>query len=126
LLVLDPTRLGNQIYRECKTLVNGSWKHHPVSKMWQPYLYSLCDYALIGLEVLRERGRYYPHHITWFKSKQKEFKDTGRPWFIGIEAFHLSHRLNLLFKLPGHYTQYFQEPVPKAKPEYYWPVRLKK
>ena len=32
--VLDPSRLGNQFYREGLTLLRGKWPNHPASKMW--------------------------------------------------------------------------------------------
>jgi hypothetical protein len=34
---LDKSRLGNQVWREAKTLINGGWKHHPVAKLWADY-----------------------------------------------------------------------------------------
>lgn len=140
---LDPTRLGNQIWRECKTLLNGGWPHHPVAKMWAPYKGALCNYMWAGITELMNRShidaikacsldRYvvsmYPHpeHNYWL-NRQYEV-----PYFIGNEEFHLSHRLNLLWKgqqdvISGRsstnwYTNYFSEPVPTSKPDYYWPT----
>ena len=43
------------------------------------------------------------------------------PPFIGNPDFHLSHRLNLLWKDPEWYSTYFEEPVPTSKPPYLWP-----
>lgn len=95
---LDKSRLGNQVYREAKTILNGGWSNHPVSKMWEGYEYSLCDYCLDGLRVLRERCTPYPKWEIYFTEKQKHYKNTGRPPFIGNEKFHASHRSHLLFK----------------------------
>lgn len=104
---LDPSRLGNQIYRECKTIVNGGWKNHSVSKMWKNHKYALCEYALVGLYVLRtERNRPYPHWEQWFAEKQKTFENTGLPAIIGREDFHDSHKSNLLRKDPEYYGQF--------------------
>jgi len=118
---LDSKRLGNQIYRECLTLIKGKWKNHPVSKMWKGYEYALCEYALIGLDVLKKRGRNYPHWVEWFKQKQKEFPNTGKPFFIGNKKFHDSHKSNLLRKNMEYYKQ-FKWNVPNNLP-YVWPSR---
>lgn len=103
---LDGKRLGNQIYRECKTVVNGGWKYHPVSIIWKDHKYALCEYALIGLKVLRERGRFYPHWVEWFKNKQDEFLDTGLPSIVGNKHFHDSHKSNLLRRDKQFYGKY--------------------
>ncbi len=109
--VLDPKRLGNQIYRECKTLINGKWKNHPVSKMWEGYKRELCKYALAGLEELKKRGRYYPHHVKFFTDKMKTFKDNGVPFWLGNRKYHASHRSNLLRKDKDWYSKFnWKEP----------------
>ena len=123
LKTLDPSRLGNQIYREARTLVNGGWENHPASKMWRGYEYSLCEYALEGLKVLRERGRPYPHWERWFKEKQREFSNTGKPPWVGNEEFHASHRSNLLRKDKEWYSQ-FGWTEPDDLP-YVWGTSLK-
>jgi hypothetical protein len=122
LLTLDKTRLGNQIYREAKTLLNGGWANHPVSKIWTPHKEALAEYCLIGLDILVNRA--------WLKIEKAEplrdfFLSFAMPHYtlpdiVGYEPFHLSHRLNLLYKLPKHYSQYFTESVPEEKPEYVW------
>ena len=118
---LDPKRLGNQIYREAKTLVSGKWPNHPVSKMWINYRYSLCDYAIAGLFELKRRGRDYPHWFKWFSDMQQTFENTGKPSFVGNEAFHESHRSNLLRKNKEYYSQ-FNWQVPDDLP-YIWPTK---
>ena len=119
---LDPKRLGNQIYRECLNLVRGGWKNHPASKMWQGYEYALCEYSLVGLEVLKERGKDYPHHRETFLEIQRNYPDTGLPPWIGDEAFHASHRSNLLRKNIDYYSQFgWTEPTDL---EYIWPSKL--
>lgn len=130
---LDKSRLGNQIWRECKTLLNGGWANHPAAKMWQNYKPALALYGYRGLCELLERG-----HINTdaFLSNQEYFwnlmpkssictiaeSQIILPPFIGNEEFHRSHRLNLLFKNPSHYSKFFKEPVPLTKPEYVWPI----
>ena len=117
---LDPSRLGNQAYRECKTLVNGGWRNHPASKMWRGYERELCLYALACLTELMVRGRYYPTHIEFFKNKMKMFADRGKPAWLGDERLHASHRSNLLRKNKEYYSQFgWKEP---DNLEYYWPI----
>lgn len=94
---LDRTRLGNQAYRECKTLVNGGWPSHPASIMWRGHESSLCDYAMACLYELNRRGFHYPRHFSWFVEKKHEFPDTGKPPWIGGEI-HARHRAILLGK----------------------------
>jgi len=117
--VLDNKRLGNQIYRECLTLIRGGWPNHPVSKMWAKHKHSLAKYSLEGLEELKRRGREYPHHFLTFQKYLEQFEDTGKPSFVGDENFHSSHRAALLFKNLQHYSQFNWEELPKI--EYIWP-----
>lgn len=117
---LDPSRLGNQIYRECKTLVNGGWKNHPASKMWRGYEYSLCLYALTGLVVLSYRGKHYQHHYDWFIDKIRQFEYSDPPPWLGREDIHSSHRSNLLRKDPEWYGKFGWSEAPSEG--YVWPV----
>ena len=119
---LDNVRLRNQILRECKTLISGGWSNHPAAKMWLGYEHALCEYAIVGLEVIRLRG--YPRiKLAWmpfWTKKQKTFKDTGMPPFVGNEEFHASHRSNLLRKDPEWYGKFgWTEPDDL---EYIWPI----
>lgn len=122
--VLDPKRLGNQIYRECKTLVKGGWPNHPVAKMWEHHKIALCQYAIAGLEELRSRGRNYPHHFKYFRNKLRYLRSKGHieelPSWVGSRKFHESHRSNLLRKDPEHYRKFW----PKLRDDlpYVWPV----
>jgi len=120
---LDKSRLGNQIWRECKTLISGGWANHPVAKMWAPYKHALAEYSLHGLNELLNRGHIHPDSYTklslfFLNYIQRPYDD---PPFLGDEDFHLSHRLNLLWKDPTWYSNYFTEPVPTTKPDYIWP-----
>lgn len=135
---LDKSRLGNQIWRECKTLLNGGWANHPVAKMWADYKQSLSEYCLHGLSELDNRKDINPNTsvslYNWFlQFKPFEYSTCGpiypfpeqtiafQPPFIGNPEFHLSHRLNLLWKDPEWYSQFFDEPIPTSKPNYIWP-----
>lgn len=117
---LDPTRLGNQIYREGLTLIRGGWPNHPASKMWRGHEHSLASYLLIGLQELTRRGLHYPHHYLTVEKYLQEFPDTGLPFWLGDPKVHASHRSNLLRKNPRFYGQ-FGWSEPDNLP-YVWPV----
>lgn len=127
--VLDNKRLGNQIYRECLTLIRGGWRNHPCSKMWFPkYIHSLAEYALCGLNELKKRGRDYPHHRETFLHIFNNSINTGEPAWFGDDRIHSSHRRALLYKNPEWYSQFGwteQPDVPneQGKLNYYWPVK---
>lgn len=121
---LDKSRLGNQIWRECKTLISGGWSNHPVAKMWADYKPALALYALDGIHELVNRQDIQPNKAqelsTYFCQFCTHTSDELPP-FIGNEDFHRSHRLNLLWKDPKWYSQFFDEPIPTSKPDYIWP-----
>lgn len=124
---LDPSRLGNQIYRECLTLVRGGWPNHPASRMWQGYEYWLCEYALEGLQELTRRGKHYPQHYETFERLQKDFEKSPLPWWLGDDRLHSSHRAALLYKDYRWYSQFGwteETPIPNSKGSlpYFWPV----
>lgn len=119
LRTLDPTRLGNQVYREGFTLLRGGWPNHPASKMWRGYEVALAHYIWVGLDVLAERGKFYDHHRFELEPYLKRKKITLPPW-IGDPAFHASHRSNLLRKDPLWYSQ-FGWTEPEDLP-YIWPL----
>lgn len=118
---LDPDRLGNQVYREGKTLISGGWDNHPAAWMWHGHFHHLALYCIAGLDELTKRGRHYPHHYEFFREQLEMYDDTGPPYWLGNEAFHSSHRSNLLDKRPLWYRKFgWTEPDNLA---YVWPVK---
>jgi hypothetical protein len=114
--VLDPKRLGNQAYRECKTLMRGGWANHPASKMWRGFESALARYALALFRELTRRGRHYPVHILFFEPL---VTSNALPSWLGDERLHSSHRAALLRKDPVWYGKYgWDDDVS----EYFWPV----
>jgi hypothetical protein len=98
---LDSKRLGNQVYREAKTLICGGWEHHPAAKLWAKHKYALACYALYGLDELEKRGRSYPRWVEFFREQQRLGWQTGDrncPPLVGHEPFHSGHRAALLAK----------------------------
>jgi hypothetical protein len=125
--VLDPNRLGNQVYREGLTLIRGGWPHHPVSRMWHGYKHALAIYCLAGLDELLRRGRDYPHHRETFEKYLQEFPDTGMPIWLGCDKLHSSHRAILLWKQPEWYNKFGWREKPLGPNEngrfpYFWPI----
>jgi hypothetical protein len=119
---LDPRRLGNQIYREAKTLITGGWPNHPAAKLWANHRHALADYALHGLTELSHRGRHYEHWFQFFGEVYTQTPDTGLPAIIGYEPFHAGHRAALLAKDPAWYSQFgwAEIPQPNTKLAYIW------
>lgn len=123
-MVLDPSRLGNQAYRECKTLISGGWNNHPAAKMWKGYESALARYALACFAELASRGKHYPTHVQYFT--QFVVDDRLPPWF-GDDRLHSSHRAALLYKLPQWYGVFEWKELPavpndKGSLPYFWPV----
>ncbi len=97
--VLDPSRLGNQLYREGITLIRGNWSNHPASKMWQGHFWALGKYLLACATVLEtERGLSYPKSVNEIRRIMRKHKNHSMPGWLGDEKIHSSHRANLLLK----------------------------
>ena len=82
------------------------WRNHPAAKMWQGYEDALVEYAI---EICKEwiRRGYNDSLLPFFQDYQNvDGKFGGVPEIIGNEAFHASHRSNLLRKDFAHYSQF--------------------
>lgn len=119
--VLDRKRLGKQRLEAHQILgaLSGQstgWKNHPATKMWAGHVGALKVYYNDCLREWERRG-YYNNLLRyiWIPSDESI---VAPPWF-GNEAFHLSHRSNLLRKLPEHYRIYWPDD-PDDLP-YVWP-----
>lgn len=126
--VLDMKRLGKQRVETLQIMhaifdPTYGWQNHPAKKMWQDhpgYLYvyqvAICnewtgrgykDTCLEKTETL-----IFPHLDALHMEKPE--------WF-GDERVHLSHRSNLLRKMPEHYGTLFEEGL-SPEIEYFWPL----
>jgi hypothetical protein len=120
---LDRQRLGKQrveAWQILRTLLGqtSGWTNHPAVKMWRGHETAL---ALYGEAVCREwRSRGYEDTLLAYFVKQVNEGLSYRPppWF-GDEAFHHSHRANLVRKMPAHYVPLFGEMAPE---DYVWPT----
>lgn len=141
--VLDPSRLGNQVYREGMTLLRGGWPNHPASKMWRGCEQALAMYLLHGVKELLLRGYDYrdrpwcqellnilPLQPDSVEEALYERRAIMRrcilpPW-LGDEAVHASHRGVLLYKNYEWYSKFGwaeepRAPLPSGKQDYVWP-----
>lgn len=122
--VLDRQRLGKQrveTLQIMKALVTGEgWVHHPVTKMWRGYEYTLMSYQRAICDEWTSRG-YNDSCLEKTEELFNQLPEDRRsprvpPW-LGLKKFHSCHRANLLRKSPTHYTQYKWPEQPK---EGYW------
>jgi len=109
LRILDFRRLGKQRLEASQLIraITGGvgWSRHPAARMWSGYLNALKLYYNLAIEEWVRRG---------YRNRMKKMIIEGEivlpPW-VGDEAFHASHRSNLLRKDPVYYGQFgWQEP----------------
>lgn len=124
---LDRQRLGKQrvetlqIARSLAAISTG-WKNHPATKMWEGSGIELINYGISICDEWIERG---------YKDTCKEklialtpyFKnETEKPWWLGDQRLHKSHRSSLLRKKPEHYRVFWPEDSDNLP--YWWPTEL--
>ena len=117
--VLDYRRLGKQRVEAMQILntlqTGGGWKNHPAVLMWRGYLPALSLY--FNAIVLEWISRGYKNKMQFLATED----NTVMPPWLGNEAFHASHRSNLLRKDPKWYGQFGWTEPPDLP--YVWPVR---
>jgi hypothetical protein len=111
---LDAVRLRNQ-RRESMTILNGGWKHHPASVMWLNYEAALVEYTICICQEVIKRG-YADNTLPKLLVMRSKYI---KPWWLGIDTLHSSHRSNLLRKFPSYYSN-FGWTEPNNLP-YWWP-----
>jgi pyrimidine dimer DNA glycosylase len=129
--VLDPPRLGKQRVEALQllravTIPTYGWRHHPAAKMWRGFVPALTKYGLEMTDAWIELGHadtvrpqllLFAPEVDALSQEQLELP----PW-LGDEAFHLSHRSNLIRKDPEFYRQHFGD-LPGDLP-YIWPAAV--
>jgi hypothetical protein len=127
--VLDVTRLGKQRVEtfqllRANTIPDYGWRHHPAAKMWRGHLPALVAYGLAMIDAWTATGRAdtVREKILAFAPEVDGLPqdDLDLPSWVGDEAFHLSHRSNLVRKDPEFYRPRFGD-IPDDLP-YIWPV----
>lgn len=126
---LDAARLGKQRVEtlqllRANTIPDYGWRHHPAAKMWAGHLPALVSYGLAVTDAWIASGRadtVRPQLLTFAPEVDGLPQDQlDLPAWVGDEAFHLSHRSNLVRKDPEFYVPLFGG-VPADLP-YVWPV----
>jgi len=116
---LDYQRLGKQRLEAdwlIRTLEeNGPRRHHPAAKMWEGHVAWLIDYYNETLTQWISRG--YKNTME-FRPKRAFLGE--KPWWLGYQPFHDSHKSNLLRKKPGFYGIYLWGGM-SPDLEYIWP-----
>lgn len=133
---LDTARLGKQ-RSEAATLlrvlgvhlpkIDGSlpdrprgWANHPCTLMWLNHEDWLKAYYNACLREWIARG--YRNNMPMIPQLQISCTQHNRPWWLGYQTFHDSHKSNLIRKNPEFYLrQQGWEDTPRDLP-YLWPV----
>jgi hypothetical protein len=97
----------------------GGWTNHPAVKMWRGYEQALMVYHDICILEWVSRGYRNTMRLMSAPRVHDTYAFVPPPWF-GDEAFHASHRSNLLRKDPSWYGQ-FGWAEPPTLP-YVWPA----
>lgn len=123
---LDTKRLGKQRV-EAKQILNAlepdttsRWRNHVAVRMWRGYEDCLKFYANWIIREWTMRG--YENNMPYFELEDPE--NFSIPDWLYDERLALSHRCNLVRKLPEYYNEF---KWPKVDPDapYWWPVPLK-
>lgn len=126
---LDNKRLGKQrveVLQILNALTNSAygWQNHPAVKMWRGNESALAQYGLsccLRWISLGFKDTCANKIVATAGGVDKMMADLGkRPAWLGNEAFHASHRSNLLRKDLAFYSQ-FGWTEPNDLP-YVWPV----
>jgi len=132
--VLDGKRLGKQRIESLQilsTLLHTSslgrdWSNHPAVVMWRGYEGMLFQYGMTICKEWTSRGyqdgvsiRLQELVTDAFFNGKMERRLSLKPYWLGIEGFHLSHRSNLVRKDPNHYRKFWPEVSDEL--EYVWP-----
>lgn len=109
--VLDRQRLGKQRVEvlqllKALTVPNAGWSNHPATKMWRGFEKSLADYGLVICVEWKNRGYKDTCYEKTLAYCEQSNESVAPPPWLGDEAFHASHRSNLLRKLPEHYSKF--------------------
>lgn len=126
---LDRARLGKQRV-ECLQILNAllnpgtsRWESHPAVQMWKGHEGLLAMYGIAACEEWTDRG-YKDNCAAKIESLMlKHVLNNSKPWWLGDQRFHSSHRSNLLRKEPEWYCK-FAWAENDGQP-YFWPTKNK-
>lgn len=116
--ILDSKRLCKQIV-ECKQIINGNFKYHPIHKLWNNHIDYLRQYTYCMCNEYSKR--YNKKHSLFDEicindyNKNLSFLD----FIDDYSILCLSHRVNLQRKNSLYYKQYVYD-LTKYPEGYYW------
>jgi hypothetical protein len=121
---LDDKRLGKQrveTYQLIRALEGETrgWRNHPACVMWEKCIPALKLYHDVSLIIWQNRGFKNSMKFYYNNDADSMGYSVDVPDWWGDEAFHASHRSNLLRKDPIHYSK-FNWTEPNNLP-YIWP-----
>lgn len=124
LRTLDYKRLGKQRVETWQLLqaLQGQtkgWVNHPAARMWRGAESALCDYGIVSCALWIGQG-YRDTMLDRFVALRPLLGPYKAPLWLGDNAFHASHRSNLLRKDPVWYGKFgWSEPddLPYVWPE---------
>lgn len=124
--VLDNRRLGKQRVEALQilralTVPGYGWQRHPAVAMWRGFQSALFEYGLAVCWEWKRRGFQDTCGAKMVEIMREIDAPNIPPFWLGNEAFHLSHRSNLIRKDPAFYRPVFGEGVPDDLP-YVWPA----
>ena len=117
---LDDKRLGKQRVEALQILKalhidDYGWQNHPAVKMWKGYEIALMEYMTCCIDEWKSRG----FKNTMSRADMRLLKPSLEyPIWLGNDKLHISHKSNLLRKMPEHYSKYnwkVESDIP-----YYW------
>ena len=126
---LDVKRLGKQRLEAQQIIAvlegrSTAWKNHPAVKMWEGHLNCLKLYYNTIIVEWESRG-----YRNSMPLQAAHIAGATMPWWLGLKAFHSSHRAVLLYKeisrgeKPWYVNMgWIEEPAPTV----WWPRREKR
>lgn len=139
---LDNRRLGKQRVEAKQILIalgvpvgqhdgnpSSRWRHHPAVRAWYGFERALAHYAIAVCDEWRGRGfqdtltQQFVDASEWIRLTYSDIAPSSvsmLPGWLGKEAFHASHRSNLLRKLPEYYSRFGWSE--SSDLPYVWPV----
>ncbi len=110
---------------------SGAWSNHPAVKMWKGHEDWLFLYNEAIIKDIIQRGYKNTTHIEFDDIYEKNFMgmESDKPWWLGDNNLHYTHKGRLFEKNPEHYWFYQDYSDYKEsgytccqKCNYYWPV----
>jgi hypothetical protein len=92
------------------------WSRHPAVQMWKGHEEWLLLYLACSVGEWCSRGFTNSIVVPAYDAKSQK-----PPAWLGYEPFHLSHRANLIRKLPAQYLKFWPEDR-NDDLKYFWPT----